>query len=93
MAFKLTDGTNVYTEGINEPYMVIDDLGTLLKIGEKGMVTSYYEKTLQTYNSAGFFDEASSLMLVELPKDQEEIDKVFNITGYAKRYIPSSTNN
>ena len=77
---------NAYGEVYNEvlePTVVLDiDTGTLHKIGEYDDVESYYNELIEAYNSHGYFDQANSIALFSLPKDQEIIDNVYNNTGY-----------
>lgn len=85
MSFLLRDNKKVYRE-VEEPYAVFHkELGTLLKIGEKEEMHSYFENITSRYRAFGFHQEADEITLMELPKEQEEIDKVFGIVDYVGR--------
>lgn len=76
---------------VENPAVVFDkESGTLLKIGEKAVMQDYYEETQAIYrnNGAGFMADAMCLM--DLPKDQEIIDRAFQNSGYVlKLYLKS----
>lgn len=73
---------NVYNK-VKEPYAVFDkSLGVLHKIGEREEMEKYFELVQDRYRTHGFFNQADDIGLMELPKNQVEIDKVFGITGY-----------
>lgn len=83
--FKIQDEKNVYNK-VTRPTVVFDkEDGVLLKIGEYDTMRNYYDQIHGVYTQAGLHDIANELVLMELPKDQEIIDKVFNIAGYIKR--------
>lgn len=42
----------------------------------------YFDTIQQSYRINGFSDIADDITLMELPKEQEEIDKVFQICDY-----------
>jgi hypothetical protein len=54
----------------------------LLKIGEKEDMESFFEEVQNRYRAFGFQQEADDICLMELPKEQAEIDKVFQICDY-----------
>lgn len=84
---NIQSDTQVYQRDVKEPHMVIDRDGVLLKIGEKEPMEQYYKVIHDLYMKNGACDLAVSLQFVQLPDDQKEIDKIFNNTGYAKRYL------
>lgn len=85
MLFLLRDHKKVYRE-LKEPYAVFDKIcGTLLRIGEKEEMESYLETVTNRYRAFGLHGVADEITLMELPKDQEEIDKVFGIVDYIGR--------
>jgi len=80
--YLIRDAKTVFAKAEN-PHVVFDkSCGTLLKIGEKQRMESYFEETQDKYRSSGLSNYADDIVLMELPKEQEEIDKVFNHTGY-----------
>jgi hypothetical protein len=82
VGFLIRDHQKVYRE-VEEPYAVFHKgCWTLYKIGEKEHMESYFEFVTNRYRAFGFHGEADEIILMELPKDQEEIDKVFGIVDY-----------
>lgn len=82
MTFLIRDNTQVFNE-VSEPGAIMDvKTGTLLKIGEYEVMEEYWEFMRKQYINNGFRDMADDIMLVQLPKNQEIIDKVFNISDY-----------
>lgn len=81
--FLLRDAKgNIFNE-LNNPAVVFDkDLGVLLKVGEFGVMLDYYKEVVSLYNNAGLSHAAENIALMDLPREQEEIDKVFQISGY-----------
>ena len=68
---------------VKTPTVVFDGKDAVLyKIGEKEAMEDYYELCQKRYRSSGFHSMADDLVLMDIPKDQETIDKVFQITGY-----------
>lgn len=86
---QLRDNRQVYRE-LEEPFMVITDLGVVMRYGEREEMEEYYKQSLEAYSKFGYLEMADTLILVEMPKDQEEVDRLFNISGYAKRYVPEA---
>lgn len=71
---------------LEDPYVVFDsEHSVLLKIGEKKEMEEYFDLATRSYRSYGYDSQADVICLMELPKDQEEIDKVFNICDYVGR--------
>lgn len=70
---------------VNNPAAVFDkETGTLYKIGEYEIMKQYYQTAIEAYDGAGFKEVSQDLCLMELPREQETIDKVFQNTGYVK---------
>lgn len=71
---------------VERPAVVMDrDCGTVLIIGEWETMETYFEDLQKKYRELGFDEAADDIVLVELPKEQEEVDKVFQNTGYMLR--------
>ncbi|KTF59841.1 MULTISPECIES: hypothetical protein [Bacillus amyloliquefaciens group] len=71
---------------VNNPAAVFDcEGGVLHKIGEREKMVKFYEDMKSRYKKFGFHDIADDIKFMDLPKDQGEIDKVFNICDYIKR--------
>lgn len=74
----------------NNPAVVFDkESGVYHKIGGYNSMKSYYEVARTAYEANGFQEMADNLILLELPKDQEIVDKVFQITGFLKTFYES----
>lgn len=81
--FKIQDGSGRLFNEVQNPAVVYDAQGSvLLKIGEWENMMVYYNYLQELYRNNGLSDVASDICLMELPKDQEEIDKVFQICDY-----------
>lgn len=84
MVFEIRDNKTVHNR-VFKPGAVFDRSdGTLLKIGEYQVITTYFEKVQRVYRQAGQSEIADDILIMHLPPDQEIIDKVFNISGYIK---------
>ncbi|PLS19403.1 hypothetical protein CVD28_03030 [Bacillus sp. M6-12] len=81
--YQIRDGQGkVFNEVVN-PTVVYDSRDSvLLKIGEKEVMETYFETVQNQYRAFGLHDVADDISLMELPKNQEEIDKVFQICDY-----------
>lgn len=83
--FKIRANGEIFNR-VSRPACVFDrENGALLKIGEFDEMKQYFHNTTAVYRSHGFNEIASDIVFMELPKDQDEIDKVFQITGYVTR--------
>lgn len=84
--FKIQDEKGVVYNTVANPAAVFDtSCGTLLKIGEKDAMLMYFNLSYDKYALNGLQDMASNLMYIDLPRNQKEINKVFQITGYVQR--------
>lgn len=82
MTFLIRDNTRTFNK-VKEPGAVMDaKTGTLLKIGEYAVMEEYWGFVREQYINAGFNNMAEDVVLVQLPKDQDIIDKVFNISDF-----------
>lgn len=80
---KIQDSNGQKISEVNQPTAVFDqESGSLHKIGEYKDVLEYYNKMVSQYTNNGFSQIAEDIVLFELPKDQETVDKVFQTTGY-----------
>jgi hypothetical protein len=83
--FEIRDRTIVYNR-VKNPAVVFDrESGTLHRIGERKAMLTYFNSESKKYRANGLHNEADNLTYMELPKDQQEIDKTFQITGYIKK--------
>lgn len=81
--FKIKDDNGHVFNEVKVPAAVYDSRNSvLLKIGEKKLMKEYYEIVQKHYRLHGFDEIADDICLMELPKDQKEIDKVFQICDY-----------
>lgn len=85
MKFEIRDEKVVHNT-VENPAAVFDrESGTLHKIGERENMLAYFNDTHDKYRDNGLHHDAENLTYMELPEEQEEIDKVFQITGYIKK--------
>lgn len=90
--FLIQDEKGTVFNRVKNPAAVFDrESGTLHKIGEKENMVATYNFMQDKYRSAGLYDIADDLTLIDLPKDQVEINRVFQITGYIKRLYEEAT--
>ena len=90
--FLIQDEKGTVFNRVKNPAAVFDrESGTLHKIGENENMVTYYNMVQDKYRSAGFHDIADDVTLMDLPKDQVEINRVFQITGYIKRLYEKAT--
>jgi hypothetical protein len=83
MKIAIRDAQGQVYNRVENPEVIFDsETYTLIKIGERDKIKAYYDDMCRKYKRAGFFDEVSHLTYMDLPKDQDIVDKVFNITGY-----------
>lgn len=86
----IRDGKGEIYNKVKEPAVVFDnESGTIYKIGEYKVMKTYHQDVVKTYDNAGFKEMGDSLCLLELPRKQELIDKIFQNTGYLKIYYKS----
>jgi len=88
---NIQDDRTIYNQ-VESPAAVFDaDTGTLLKIGESDIIFNYYEDLQQVYRDKGFPKlMADALVFVDLPKDQELIDQIFQCSGFIKTWYEQS---
>ena len=87
----IRDGKEVYNR-VTRPAVVFDrETGTLMKIGEWEVMEEYFHKTQDEYRAVGYHEIADDVLLMELPNDQEIVDKVFQNTGYLKVLYTEAT--
>lgn len=81
--FLIRDGAGRVFNKVKNPAAVYDSASSvLLKIGEKEAMEDYFNHINVTYSNFGFNDIAEDVCIMDLPRDQEEIDKVFGICDY-----------
>lgn len=81
--FLIQDGQGKVFNRVQNPTAVYDAKDSvLLKIGEWGNMYDYFEKVQERYRFYGYSGVAKDIRIMELPKDQEVIDKVFQICDY-----------
>lgn len=91
--FLIRDGSGQVFNEVQNPAAVYDSRDSvLIKIGEFSDMQQYFNSIQNSYRAHGFHLEADDIALMELPKDQAEIDKVFGICDYigklhAQKYI------
>lgn len=73
-------------EEITEPAILFDkEVFTLLKIGNKFRVEQYFEESIEKCrkNNSDLFE---SWFLMDLPKDAEELNRIWHNVGYFERH-------
>lgn len=81
--FMIRDGSGKVYNEVKRPTAVYDsNCSVLLKIGEWDKMVNFFDHIQTVYRSHGFHDMANDICLMELPNNQEEIDKVFQICDY-----------
>ncbi|MCR6108646.1 hypothetical protein HXA34_20335 [Salipaludibacillus agaradhaerens] len=92
MLFEIRDEKGEVYNRVENPAAVFDaESGTLHKIGEADKMQRAFNAMTETYREAGLHGMADDLHYMELPKDQEEIDKVFQNADYIKRLYEKAT--
>ena len=85
MKFEIKDGLGQVFNTVENPAALFDKAtGTLHKIGERDVIIEHFNRMSEVYRVNELHDLADDLIYMELPREQEEIDKVFQITGYIK---------
>lgn len=83
--FLIRDRSGHVFNKTKNPTVIFDKKeGVVIKIGDYNTMVEYYNFICNVYNDHGFHFMADDLVLMELPKDQAEIDKVCTITSYIK---------
>lgn len=83
----IRDGYGTVFNEVENPAVVFNkDSGVYYKVGEYELLKVFHEDVVNGYNEQGFVGMANSLTLLELPKDQEVVDKIFQNSGYVKLY-------
>ncbi len=90
--FLIRDGSGYVFNEVENPAVVFDSsCSVLLKIGEHEQMEKYYSFVYRRLTSAGIDDMANDLVLMSLPRDQGEIDKVFQICDYVGKIYEEAT--
>lgn len=85
MKFEIRDENITYNR-VQNPAAVFDrETGTLHRIGEREAMLTYFNIASEAFRENELHHEADNLIYMELPRDQQEIDRVFQITGYIKK--------
>lgn len=72
---------------VNQPAVLFDkSCGTMHKIGEYDTLLPYFDQIQAAYRNAGFPEMAEHMTLLELPHDQELIDRIFQSVDYVGRW-------
>lgn len=82
LEFLIRDNGKIFNK-VKRPAIVFDKYtGTMHKIGEYEEMELYFKIAVEAYKRQGFYGQAEDITFMELPKEQEEIDKAFQNTGY-----------
>lgn len=83
--FLIRDENGEVFNQVENPAAVFDaESGTLLRIGEHDTMLQVFDTLNTKYRQAGLVDMADHIMMIDLPRDQTEIDRVFQICDYVK---------
>jgi hypothetical protein len=81
--YLIRDGAGKIYNTVENPAVVYDSRDSvLLKIGERESMEEFFNTVQNQYRFYGFSDMADDISFMELPRDQEIIDKVFQICDY-----------
>lgn len=81
--FLVRDSKGEIFNRLKEPAVILDtEEEIVLKNGEYDDMLKYFEIMCKKYRDAGFDFMADNLAVMHLPKDQDEIDKVFSMHNY-----------
>lgn len=90
--FLIRDNNGYIYNEVSKPTVVFDCKDSvLLKIGDRDKMEEYFDKIQNLYRIAGNNIMADDIVLMELPHDQEEIDKTFQICDYVGRLYERAT--
>ena len=88
---KIRDSKGEIFNEVKNPAVVADKSPRgnyiMLKIGEREDMEKYYDTVVSNFEKMKFPQFAKDLCLVDLPKEQEIVDRVFQTTGYIDRFI------
>lgn len=86
MKYEIRDEKGIVYNRVENPAAVFDrESGTLHKVCEREAAIAYFNMATEKYRAHGHHDIADDVTYMELPKNQQEIDRVFQITGYVKK--------
>lgn len=85
--FLIRDSLGNVFNKVNDPAVIVDN-NILIKIGEYNDMLEYLEVMKEKYYKGGYIEFADNLSVIKVPKNQQEIDKIFNNSNYIDKYIP-----
>jgi len=88
---KIRDSKGELFNEVKNPAVVADKSPRgnyiMLKIGEKEVMEEYYDTVVSNFEKMKFPQFAKDLCLIDLPKNQKIIDRIFQTTGYIDKFI------
>jgi len=88
---KIRDSKGKIYNKVNNPAIIVDTVDPenyfIRKIGEKEILEEKYKELIKKYKKAGLKEEVKKTILVELPKDQELVDKISNYNSFLKKVV------
>lgn len=82
--FKIRSESKTYSK-VEHPAAVFDrTTGVLFAIGESDDMKKQYDSICSAYIKSGYREFSEPITYMDLPRDQDEIDNVFQISGYIK---------
>lgn len=83
----IRDGSGMVINEVENPAIVFDkNSSVLLFIGEYELMKGKFEFHQKSYREGGFPEMADAVTLMEVPLDQELVDKLFQNSGYVGVY-------
>lgn len=80
---KIKNPNGEVISSVKKPAALFDtEDGTLYKLGEYVEVKSHYERCVSIYKEFGMEDQLETLAFLELKKDQELIDNIFQDSSH-----------
>lgn len=84
--FLIRDSSGKVYNTVKNPAVVLDGK-VLLKIGEYEDMVEYFHHAVNCYIESNLSSMIDDMCVVKLPHIQEEIDKVFQISGYIPKEL------
>jgi len=89
----IRDSKGAIYNTVQNPTIIVDTVDPknyfIRKIGEKENLKIKFKELIEKYKKAGLKEEVEKTILIELPKDQELIDKISNYNSYLKKVVDS----
>ncbi|MNV55395.1 hypothetical protein D3C71_1476250 [compost metagenome] len=84
--YELTHPAVLFMGDLFDPNMMI----TIVRLGNKEDVDSFYVKRVEKATAAGLESMLEEYFMADLPLDAEILDKIYNNTGFLKKFLIDS---